>query len=142
MSGTDPSSGTERHPIELLAEEFLERQRRGEHPALSEYTERYPELAEEIRDLFPALVVMERVKPVRAGAQDRDEPAAGPPVGHAAAARERLGDFRILREAARGGMGVVYKAVQESLGRHVAGRRRPRTCPPCRCSPRRPTRGP
>ena len=40
MSGTDPSSGTERHPIELLAEEFLERQRRGEHPALSEYTPR------------------------------------------------------------------------------------------------------
>jgi hypothetical protein len=28
--GTDPSLGTEGHPIELLAEEFLERQRRGE----------------------------------------------------------------------------------------------------------------
>ena len=52
----DSSSGV-REPVELLAEEFLERRRRGERPSLEEYVARYPDLAEEIRDVFPALVV-------------------------------------------------------------------------------------
>ena len=99
-----------------LAEGFLARYRRGERPSLSEYTAQYPELAEQIRDLFPALVVMEELGSV-------EGPRTGSPAGTApdrGKAPEQLGDFRILREAGRGGMGIVYEAVQESLGRHVA----------------------
>ena len=32
----------------------------------------------------------------------------------------QIGDFHLLREAGRGGMGIVYEAVQQSLGRHIA----------------------
>jgi eukaryotic-like serine/threonine-protein kinase len=93
-----------------LAHEFAERYRRGERPAVTEYTERYPDLADQIRDLFPALVVMEEFGSV----------AGQPPAAVGRQVPQQLGEYRILREVGRGGMGIVYEAVQESLGRHVA----------------------
>ena len=53
-------------PVDRLAEEFLERHRRGECPSLSEYVERYHEWADEIREVFPALLMMEQLKPTPA----------------------------------------------------------------------------
>src|SRR5947208_990130 len=49
------SLSAERNPVECLAEEFAQRCRLGERPSLSEYTQKYPHLADEIRDAFPAL---------------------------------------------------------------------------------------
>ncbi len=101
--------------LDQLAEEFAERFRRGERPALKEYTDRYPDLADEIRDLFPAMVRVEQAEGARLGEEERtgNAQAAHPPGG-------QIGDYRILREIGRGGMGVVYEAEQISLGRRVA----------------------
>ncbi len=101
---SEPSDG--RDPLDVMAEEFLERYRAGERPALTEFAGRHPGLAERVRELFPALVLMEQLAP--------------PPGPAGANGPARLGEYCIVREVGRGGMGVVYEAVQESLGRRVA----------------------
>jgi serine/threonine protein kinase len=110
VNASAPSSDTD--PLVELADEYAERFRRGERPSLAEYTDKYPHLADRIRKLFPTLVMMEEFGSVAGPSSDSHLDTGSPP--------RQLGEYRILREVGRGGMGVVYEAVQESLGRHVA----------------------
>ena len=65
-----------------LAEEFAGRYRRGERPPLQEYIDRCPAMAEEIRELFPALVEVEQAEEVL-------EPLHGPAASRSVPARDR-----------------------------------------------------
>jgi serine/threonine protein kinase/WD40 repeat protein len=112
-------------PLDAVVEDFIGRRRGGESPSAEDYARRHPELAERIRALFPTLLLLE-------GGPGSPAPTPPPhaglsptgPGGLSAA----LGPFRIIREVGRGGMGVVYEAVQEPLGRRVALKVLPPEC--------------
>ncbi|MGC3972559.1 MAG: serine/threonine-protein kinase [Pirellulales bacterium] len=97
--------------LDAVVEEFTASCRAGRTPAPSDYAARYPQLAQQLNDLLPTIAVIEQTK------SSSDPSVLRKSWGDVPA---RLGDFRIVREIGRGGMGIVYEAVQESLGRTVA----------------------
>jgi serine/threonine protein kinase/Flp pilus assembly protein TadD len=109
MGSTDQALG-------LLIEEVTARIQAGQPIDVEAYVRKHPEHAERLRQLLPALHLL---------ADLGRSAALGAPSALSLAApgddlSGTLGDFRIVREVGRGGMGVVYEAEQISLGRRVA----------------------
>jgi len=93
----NPAEPSETDPLDAVVESFLQRYRHGERPSLSEYVARHPELADRIRETFPALAMIEEL----GSTEERAELAVDPePIDPNAC----LGDYRLLRVVGRGGM--------------------------------------
>ena len=87
-------------------------------PERQEFLARYPEIAQALAECLDGLEWIQlagsELREAVAGEPSASRPELDMPAG------TTLGDFRILREIGRGGMGVVYLALQASLHRVVA----------------------
>ncbi len=103
-----------------LLDGYLRRLEEGLPPPRENLLEANPDLADSLQAYFGSL---DELHDMAAGFQPPAGDAgcgASLPESSPAGDERRLGDFRLLREIGRGGMGVVYEAQQISLGRRVA----------------------
>jgi serine/threonine-protein kinase len=89
--------------------------RQGRQPDLDAAAARHPDLADELRQLWAAACFADELSRHRRGPSRPAAPAPQP-----GALPRPFGDFDLLEEVGRGGMGVVYKAYQRGLKRTVA----------------------
>jgi len=107
---TDESA---RDPLELALTEFVDQIRLGKTPSIDEFAERYPTWAGQIRELFPLVGNLERLKTEKEiECLRRNVPKQF--------SLDRLGDYQLVRELGRGGMGVVFQAFHVTSHRAVA----------------------
>ncbi|MEW6071292.1 MAG: protein kinase [Planctomycetota bacterium] len=106
QEGGTPSPSPGDPILEAILDEYLTEAAAGRAPDPDRYVAAHPERAEALRGIFRTLAFVEA-----SGAARRPSPLE---------AGRRFGEYEVVRELARGGMGVVYEAVQTSLGRRVA----------------------
>ena len=109
-------SGSQRHTLESILHSYLQAVDRGERPDRQALLDAHPDLRDELAEYFADASKLEAVANSLKTAAYGEPSEASPSLGTI----RYFGDYELLDEIARGGMGVVYRAKQVSLNRIVA----------------------
>ena len=110
QSPSQEKTDGEQDALDQIAEDFAEAIRRGHHPNIEDFLEHSSGQVESLRSLLESIEIIEGLK--------HDTSKANNDSSHSGL--QRLDDYKIIREIGRGGMGIVFEAIHESLGRRVA----------------------
>ncbi len=122
MTAHDGDSDGRDRRLDEVATAYLEALEAGQAPSPEEWLARHPDLAPELTAFFAAQSQLERMTaPYRPAPQAGDATVAPNQATDGALGTVRyFGDYELIGEIARGGMGVVYRARQVKLQRTVA----------------------
>ena len=103
--------------LDRIVADYTKRMRAGQAPEIAKYKRKFPAIADEIDELLTSVAMIEGLK--------LDSERLGDTLAPKSRAKDfsnvkQLGDYVLIREVGRGGMGIVFEAVHQALGRRVA----------------------
>ena len=109
-----PDDAAMHNEMDELAEEYAQLLREKQNPDIKTYLARFAGDKEELRELLESIATIEGLKQ---GPELQDHSGTS---DSELQVLQQIDDYKIIREIGRGGMGIVYEAIHQSLERRVA----------------------